>query len=1053
MAAPGYVLKHRRTTLERAEKFISDQYFTDCNLRGRLFPERCPVSSLAVFHADGRIRYEDAVKATYTDTSPGQTFGPTWSTHWFRVEVDVPGSWAGHEVVLVWDSEAEALVWQDGEPLQGLTAENKRTHFTLTEKASRHGSHHVVHIEMACNGLFGAGQGSQIAPPDHNRQFALSKVEVAVIDRKVHQLLMDFDVIIGMAKHLPPDSNRGYQALYTANQMVNTCNHDDRASYDKAHQMAQAFFSVRNGGSQHTVCAVGHCHIDSAWLWPYAETIRKCARSWSSTLRLMDRYKTLTFACSQAQQFAWVKEHYPPLYSKIQQYVKEGRFIPVGGAWVEMDGNLPSGESFCRQFLYGQRFFQREFGSVCKEFWLPDTFGYSGQIPQILRQSGITLFLTQKLSWNLVNKFPHHTFHWAGIDGSRVLTHFPPGDSYEMKGLPEELLYSVKNFADKGRSNRSLYLFGFGDGGQGPTEDMVERLQRMRDVDGLPKVAMTTPADFFSQVQETEADALCVWNGELFFELHNGTYTSQAKTKQSNRRCEFLLHDVEALSCVAMVTKPGFVYPGDSLEEVWKLLLLNQFHDVLPGSSIGLVYEDATRHYEEIMTKGGKMMKEALAHVFNSQDRGNVAGIVEAAVVVNTLSWDRTEVVKLPTHLEPQTKRRKTEPATQTDKDGHTLALVSAPSYGFSEAAPPTTVPRPVTITRKDGGLIRLENEHLQVEIDGQGRVTSLSPHGTNRNVIVPGQFGNQFVVFDDVPLYWDAWDVMDYHLETRWAVETVNEKAVVVEEGPLRASVHVSLNISAKSTIHQYIGLNTGDKYLTCRTEVDWHEDHKFLKVEFPVNANVTEATYDIQMGHLKRPSTFNTSWDWARFEVCGHKWADVSEYNFGLAVLSNSNYGWSCINNTLRLSLLRSPKAPDEKADMGLHRFTYALMPHTGSFQAAGVIQAAYALNCPLVVHPVTRDKSSPVTFSLVSVDEDAVVVETVKRSEDRKDGIVLRLYEAYGGAVTARVKVNVPLKQASRCNVLEELMEDAPVTVNGDEISLDFRAFEIISLLLVV
>uniref|UniRef100_A0A8D0GUW2 Glycoside hydrolase family 38 central domain-containing protein n=1 Tax=Sphenodon punctatus TaxID=8508 RepID=A0A8D0GUW2_SPHPU len=630
MAGAGaLVLKHRRTTLERVEKFVSELYFTDCNLRGRLFGDTHPLASLSCFQTPTRIPYSEAIRQEFQPVKVGDSFGPTWWTCWFKVELSIPQEWVGKEVHLLWESEGEGMVWRDAQPFQGLTKEGEKTSYILTDSLKESDPHSLtLYVEVACNGLFGAGKGSMIAPPDPDKKFTLSRAELVVFNRDVHELLVDFEILLDMAKLLGEENQRSFQVLYVANRMVNLCDVTDPSTFPAVHELALSIFSQKNGESQHTIHAMGHCHIDSAWLWPYEESILKCARSWVTVIRLMEKNPEFTFACSQAQQFEWVKSWYPGLYSQILNYAKKGRFIPVGGTWVEMDGNLPSGESMVRQFLQGQRFFQQQFGKLCSEFWLPDTFGYSAQLPQVMRGCGIRWFLTQKLSWNLVNAFPHNTFFWEGIDGSRVLAHFPPGDSYGLQAQVEEMLKTVKNNKDKGRVNHSVALFGFGDGGGGPTQKMLDRIKRMRDTDGLPRVQMSTP-------------------GELFLELHNGTYTTHGQIKKGNRECEQLLHDVEVLSSLALSQKSTFQYPATKLQHLWRLLLLNQFHDVLPGSCIQLVAEDAKRYYAEIRSSGALLLSDALQSLLGdavpaSQETG------ARVLVVNTLPWERTEVISRP---------------------------------------------------------------------------------------------------------------------------------------------------------------------------------------------------------------------------------------------------------------------------------------------------------------------------------------------------------------------------------------------------------------------
>lgn len=1021
------VLKNRRTLLERADKFISDIYFTDCNLRGRLFGETRPLESISVFKSEKRIPYSEAIQQTYVPCKVGDAFGPTWWTCWFRVSLKIPDEWRGKEVHLRWESDGEGMVWRDHRAVQGLTNEGEKTCYILTESLTDTEPHSItLYVELACNGLFGAGQGSQIAPPDPNRKFTLQKAEVVVLNRDVRELLTDFEMLVDIVKVLGEEEQRGYQALYTVNEMVNLCDPANPDSFPSVRSLSEKFFSQKNGESQHMIHAMGHCHIDTAWLWPYEETIRKCGRSWVTVIRLMEKNPEFVFTCSQAQQFHWVKSWYPDLFTEMKKFIEKGRFIPVGGTWVEMDGNLPSGESMVRQFLHGQNFFKEEFGEYCKEFWLPDTFGYSAQLPQIMRGCGISRFLTQKLSWNLVNTFPHNTFFWEGIDGTQVLTHFPPGNSYGMNGTVEDLINTVKNNKDKGRANHSALLFGFGDGGGGPTQLMLDRMQRVRDTDGLPKVQMSTPSVLFSQL-ESDSALLCTWVGELFLELHNGTYTTQAKIKLGNRHCEALLHDVEVGSCLALCRSKSFTYPSSTLQELWRLLLLNQFHDVIPGSCIELVVEDALKYYDEIRTTGSELLLAACKSLLSSPIHSTGSNIA----VLNTLPWERIEVISLPGE-ESQTR----------------LALVRAPSVGFCPVTD-TVWPSPfVSVTTMDDGTIHMENDLLKAVIDQAGRLISLLLVDTNREAISEGCFGNQFALFDDVPLYWDAWDVMDYHLQTRKPVIEVIEPAKVVSSG-LRGSVTFSLRISEKSTVKQEIVLDACDPYIKFNTQVEWEEAHKFLKVEFPVQVRSPNATYEIQFGHLQRPTHRNTSWDWARFEVWGHKWADLSEHGFGVALLNDCKYGHSISQNIMTLSLLRAPKAPDANADMGHHNFTYAVMPHIGTFQDASVIQFAYNLNFPL--RPFNGVISE--SWSAFSVSSAAVILETIKQAEGKTNALLVRLYESHGSSVTATLSTSLSLKEAWHCDLLERPDLSIPILKPESGISLTFKPFQIRSLLLIL
>ncbi|XP_052664165.1 alpha-mannosidase 2C1 isoform X4 [Harpia harpyja] len=927
-------LKHRRTALERVEKFLSEIYFTDCNLRGRLFGDRCLPASLSFFQTPRRIPYDEAVRQEFRPAKVGDSFGPTWETCWFKVELSIPQTWAGREVHFVWESDGEGMVWRDAQPVQGLTKEGEKTSYILTSSLKESEPHSLtLYVELACNGLFGAGKGSMIAPPDPDRRFTLSKAELVIFNRDVYELLVDLEILLDMA---------------------------------------------------------------------------------------------------QAQQFEWVRSWYPGLYARIQEFVAKEQFIPVGGTWVEMDGNLPSGESMVRQFLQGQLFFQEQFGRICSEFWLPDTFGYSAQLPQLMRGCGIRRFLTQKLSWNLVNTFPHHTFFWEGIDGSRVLTHFPPGDSYGMHGRVEEMLRTVKNNKDKGRVNHSALLFGFGDGGGGPTQKMLDRMKRMSDTDGLPRVQISTPDRLFS-VLENESSQLCTWVGELFLELHNGTYTTQAQIKKGNRECERILHDVEVLSTLAVARGGTFQYPASQLQRLWRLLLLNQFHDVLPGSCIQLVVEDALQYYTEIRRVGARLQEEAVQSLCRELLQPKT-GSTESTLVLNTLPWERTEVIS------------RTGPAGT-----ETLALVTVPSMGYAVVREPLLPPQPVAVRKQEDGSIAMENGVIAVCLDMMGRLTSLRVGDSERESVPDGCYANQFALFDDVPLYWDAWDVMDYHLETRKPVTMLLKPLEITLAGGLRGSASFSLQIGKSSTLTQEIILDATCPYLRFLTQVEWKEAHKFLKVEFPVQVRSTNATYEIQFGHLQRPTHWNTSWDWARFEVWAHKWLDLSEHGFGVALLNDCKYGASAHGNILSLSLLRAPKCPDATADVAHHQFTYAVMPHLGSFQDAGVIQCAYNLNFPL--HAILASSAQCLAWSAFSVSSPAVVLETVKQAEDRPEAVVVRLYEAHGSTVVTWLQTSLPVKEAMLCDLLERPAAQGRLPLEQRGMRLSFTPFRVLSVLLVL
>ncbi|XP_054706199.1 LOW QUALITY PROTEIN: alpha-mannosidase 2C1-like [Uloborus diversus] len=1074
--------KNRRTTLERIEKFISHLYFTDINLYGRLYPQKTSLPTLLHFDSNGRVPFKEAMEiGNFTPTKVGSSFGPTWTTHWFKVRVDIPESWLGKEVHLRWHAGCESMLWtSDGIPLQGLNGTDRQS-FIISCNTTLEDLRQTFYVEMACNTLLGSGSPTMISPPDRKRYFTLELADIAVFDRQVFDLVMDFEVLHGIAKHLPKESIRSYDALYAANEMINIIQKAEysKDSYASAKEISKKFFSQSNGESQHKIIAVGNCHIDCAWLWPYEETVRKCARSWSSVVQLMERYPNFRFACSQAQQFMWVKENYPALYEKVKYFVAKGQFVPVGGTWVEMDGNLPGGESFVRQFLYGQRFFQQEFCKRCKEFWLPDTFGYSAQIPQIMKLCNIDKFLTTKLSWSLVNSFPHDNFLWEGIDGSSVIVHFPPAKTYTATVSVEEVIKTVENLQDKGRVSCSMMLYGHGDGGGGPTEEMIERVQRLCNVDGLPKVQHGTPDQFFRIIEDKHVKELCKWSGELYLELHNGTYTSQAKMKFLNRQCEILLRDTELLHSVLLAAcrdEDKKAYPELELERLWKIMLLNQFHDVLPGSSIEDVHKEAAFYYKEVIKGAAGLMDTAVRRLFGVPEG---RGEEEELVLVNVLSWNRTELIRVPWYKDEISRRMwiegvgKAMQNISNEGGGGTLVPVVVGPMGYQLLRGLSAVKASVLVEQKKDGTFFLKNQFIEAIINQEGCVSSLILSECRKEAIAADSVGNRFLIYDDIPLYWDAWDVMDYHLETgRNAIKEIVEPLKIVEQGPLRASLLFRAKIGTNSEMKQKISIDAVHPYLLFETTICWEENHKFLKVEFPVNVFSKYATYEIQFGSIQRPTHANTSWDWAKYEVCAHKWVDLSEYDWGVAILNKNKYGHSVRENRMFLSLLRSPKCPDPKTDIGKHSITYAIMPHAKTYQQSGVIQQAYQLNCPIHIFPTSHlakpGASHYVTnahrvlplemhecLSWFQVSDPAIVIETVKKAEDRDDCLVVRMYESFGGRVHVVLKSCLPIHKAVLCNALEDVAESSNQKVKwkGNNLELSFLPYQIISVLLYV
>ncbi|XP_005113086.2 alpha-mannosidase 2C1 [Aplysia californica] len=1067
--------KHKRTTLDRAKNYISKEIFTDVNLRGRVYTSTVPLKNILHCTVPDRLPYSDVVGGNYKfePCAVGDTFGPVWSTHWFLVNIDIPADWEGKEVHLIWNALCETLVYVDGHPVQGLSGDYERYSYPLNTNGRKPGSKITLYLEMACNELLGIGNIAMQKKEDEEKKYTLIQAEIGLFDREAYDLVYDVETLHDIAQELPDQDQRGYQALYTVNKMINMIDFEDRSTLKAARNLALEFFNQKNGESQHTLYAMGHAHMDTGWLWPYAETIRKCARSWSCSLRLMEKYPDYKLMCSQAQQLDWVKEKYPSLWEEILSFVKTGQFVPVGGTWVEMDGNIPSGEACVRQFLYGQNFFIKEFGIQCKEFWLPDTFGYSAQFPQILRHCDINRFVTQKMSWSIINKFPHHTFHWEGIDGSSVLAHFPPGDSYKMTGTVNQVRRSSTNFQDKGRSNRSLFLFGYGDGGNGPSEEMMERLLRMKDCDGLPKVHMSNSDEFFDAVEKEKPDMLCRWRGELYLELHNGTYTTWAQVKKYNRRCEVWLKDLEIVATLARQRNPSYQYPKAELDRMWKLLLLNQFHDVLPGTSITMVFEETMSHYRDIEKTTSALINEA-ARAGVQKQTTPAEGTPKETFLINTQPFPRREVIEFwhqannNDEILPEVREHNVSADIAcVEVEVPPLSIRSLSACEITRAQNGQAGTDNVSVKRQEvqpfGEVFVLDNGIIRACVDRSGRIVSLkrfdkAANRWTKEAVDPQQPMNQFVIYDDVPLYWDAWDIMDYHLETRKTISQTTSADSYSNK--LKAVVKVGLKISDNSSIEQEIVLDADSPYLRVNLKTTWHMNRKCLKVEFPTTVHATEASYDIQSGFLRRPNHYNTSWDSARYEVCGHKWADLSEHGFGVSVMNDCKYGWAAVDGTLRMSLLRSPKNPDPEADMGLQTCAYAILPHFGSLQEAGTINYSLAFNNPLrsmlAPAPVAPEKgvSGSDWFEFNS---NQVVLQAVKLAEDGSNTIILRVHEAFGGKCNVRITTPIQFKTVQACNGLEHSSAAEEKLVNAKwawkegrgSISFDLTPFQMVSL----
>eukprot|EP00466_Bigelowiella_natans_P010040 jgi/Bigna1/80071/fgenesh1_pg.67_\ len=958
----------RRVASERADNYLSRGMWEDVNLSSRRWFVPAEVSSsfevmsLSVFSpkdSKHHPKFSEAIKARYKACKVGDSFGPTWSTHWFKIKLRLPPKQEnkGRIPCLHFDTESEGLIFsEEGVPLQALTGgqrTERRTEFFLdrfqnAEEEEKEGTIVTLYIEMAANHMFGAGKGNDILPTDPNRFFVVRAAHVSWFDEKAYRIYWDMLTLRDMAKHLTdhsPSTSRSQRALRLVNEGVNS-----RASVEEE---IRRFLSTPNHDIDHTIYAAGHCHIDTAWLWPYRETRR--------------------FTLSQPQQLQWVKDDFPEVFRRIVECSKNGSFVPLGATWIEMDANIPSGESFCR---------------------------YSCQLPQICRNAGVRYFLTQKLSWNLINKFPHHSFNWVGLDGSSILTHFPPANTYVDSADVGSALYNLKNYKQKAVSKESMMLFGHGD--------------------GMPWVKMASPQSFFEALEE-RTSLLPEWTGELYLELHRGTYTTHGDIKKANREAERMLRDIEIFHA------PFSMNNGDkeTLDALWKDVLLNQFHDVLPGTAIEEAMVDAMNIYRRVFSKGSPMElsgmerfchKVAAAVLWKNNTEisragssssvdGNLAAssndddsnamngrrsplhLQQLMAVVNTLNWDRSEVVEIDQVSSSRTSSTMPSSSSSSDNadedhDGHKdehqnhgsttrLAYVSAPSVGVSVidedfiSNDDNSIEDRVKVTETPKEII-MQNSLVSLTVCKRtGRVLSMQDKRSDEREVLMHGGGNVFSLYDDIPLFWDAWDLEIYHFQTRQEIDKATSVSLI-QDHELQAKVQVKMHVGSTSLLTQNITLHVGSPRLDFETLVDWHESRKCLKVEFPMNVISEKASFEVQFGHVERPTHSNTVWDLAKFEVVGHQWADISEQGYGVALLNDCKYGYSARKSNISLSLLRytnhkiSGRIHNPNADMGEHRFRYALYPHQGAGPGeGGVIQEGYALNHPLRVVPLLSDR----------------------------------------------------------------------------------------------
>ena len=1020
-------------------RFIEDRISVICNeLKELAFVKKEPVNG--VVYKKGLYFYpheadESAEPWEEFDSKTMHWYGPD-EHYWFRAEYTVPKSMDGKTLYLKvatqvdhWDyaKNPQFLLFVNGQMTQGMDLNHQTV---MLERCAKEGETYTIDLQGYTGVMFA------------ELTFTMETVEV---DETINEIYYDIVVPLQGFSRMQEDDKVRKDLRTILNNTVNLL--DLRTPYseefyqsiEEAHNYIQkALYEDMSGYEDVIASCIGHTHIDVAWLWTVAQTREKVARSFSTVLKYMDEYPEYKFMSSQPALYQFLKERYPETYEKIKERVKEGRWEPEGGMWVEADCNLTSGESLVRQFLYGKKFFKDEFGIDSRILWLPDVFGYSGALPQIMKKSGIKYFMTTKLAWNQINKVPYDTMMWRGIDGSEIFTHLITtlgvGQSeadffttYNGMLHPDAILGGWHRYQNKDINNDILIAFGYGDGGGGPTREMLETSKRMeKGIRGIPKVRQEFAGNYFEELEErVEGNkSLPVWEGELYFEYHRGTYTSMGRNKRSNRRCEQLLMDAELLEVLTGTSEK------EEMDKIWRTVLLNQFHDILPGSSIAEVYEVTKKEYAEIESRLAEMIAEKLNLLMDGEQ--------DKISVFNTLGFDRNDVVSLgDCHAAALTDESGKIYPVQETAQGAVAYITDIPAKGGKTLQLLDTVKEEASrIQITENGI---ETPFYRISIDENGLFTSIYDKECDREVLKAGEKGNLLRMYEDKPMHYDCWDIDMYYSEKYWDAEKA-DKIQWTEEGPVRATLEIQRTIS-NSVIKQEIHFYADSRRIDFSTWVDWKEHQHLLKVHFPVNIHSDEATFEVQFGNLKRKIHGNTSWDEARFESCGQKWMDISEGHYGVSLLNDCKYGYSAKDSNIALTLIKSGIEPNKTADQEEHVFTYALYPHKEMWSAAGTVQEAYKLNQPAYA---TKGELKNTGKSFISTDKDNIIIETVKPAENG-DGIIVRLYDCENSLTKATLTfAEGMLESVEECNLMEE--KEADIEACGNSFTVSVKPYEI-------
>lgn len=943
------------------------------------------------------VTYQERKTGDQLNLKIGDQWGDIFDCAWFLFEGEIPHEAKDKHVVLQLDVSGELCVFdENGCPNEGLTSVHSSYEFVLGHPGktvyhftdcAKDGEKIALWADAGCNDLFGkminAGK--------------LEQAEIAVCNDAHRNLFFEACLLYDFWEHGDKNSARVakiFEVLFRAASCLRAYSTDEVL---KASAILAKELKRKNGGYPLKVTAIGHAHLDLAWLWPIRETKRKAARTFSTAIKNIERYPGYTFGASQPQLYGWIKEEHPALYEKIKEKVKEGTWETQGAMWVEPDTNVTGAESLVRQILYGKRFFKQEFDQDIKVLFLPDVFGYSGALPQLLAKSDVPYFMTQKLCWNDYNTHPHHTFIWKGIDGTGVLAHMLPENTYNGTGQPRSLVAIEKNFLDKAVCDECLMLYGIGDGGGGPGQEHIESIIRSKNLMGLPPVTLGTSIDFFRRQEKVRKD-LCEWKGELYLEKHQGTYTTQGKVKYYNQKMEKDLRELElALERLSLLDK-NMAYPQTELEEIWKEVLLYQFHDIIPGSSIDRVYDECHARYEVLCEIVNQMIEQTYEKIAALQDAEDAEWFM-----VNPLNWERNGWAQV---------------------NGE-WKYISVDSMGLQ---PLNALDKKIKI-KVEKNLI--ENENIRVRFREDGSISSIYDKNSKKEAL--DGTGNCLSVYCDDG---DCWDI-DYQSREPYGLELESTKAYI--DGP-RAIMENRYRFG-ESTLVQKVILTDDGKRVDFETFVDWKETHKMLRTSFPIAVTANDAVCGIQFGEIKRSTSSNTSLEAAQTEICAQRWIDLSQPDYGATVITDCKYGFKAKDNVVDINLLRSATYPGETADKGEHQFTYSFYPHNGDHIAAGSARAMYELNYP--VRFIKAGKGAlKAQASFLQIDQKNIIVEAVKKAED-SDDMIIRMYESEGKTTTTQIKLGFDYQKVEYVNLMETVEKTADLN------KVQFKPFEIVTL----